>query len=211
MGILLEEIRRAFIRLAHANPEIRPIVLPLAKQADKWKTLPDGWDNTSRKKFWESLTGDNKHKVTKCIKEMDGKMDNPGAFCASLADRVEPGWRERTAADDSELRARLIRLAHANPELRGEILPLLSKEASTPEVKIITDMEKAFQTISYQITNVNLGLGRAKTLFRDDPALHKATETFYKELGAISKTLNSERDKFMSAVADAADRGFLKE
>ena len=86
----------------------------LAKQlmADKWETMPKGWTDESRKKFWNSLTGDVKHKVTKCIKEMKGKVDDPGAFCASLADRVEgKGWRSersssRTAARTFELHRR---------------------------------------------------------------------------------------------------------
>jgi hypothetical protein len=91
-------LRTAFIRIAHENPETRSTLLPLVKQADKWETLPKGWTDESRKQFWETLTGDVKHKVTKCIKEMEGKFDDPGAFCASLADRVNPGWRSRTAA-----------------------------------------------------------------------------------------------------------------
>lgn len=29
-----------------------------------------------------------------CIKKMEGtEIDDPGAFCASLADKMEPGWR----------------------------------------------------------------------------------------------------------------------
>lgn len=67
----------------------------LEKIADKWKGKPKGWTNESRKKFWDSLTGDVKHRVTKCIKKMEGKMSDPGAFCASLADRVTPGWRDK--------------------------------------------------------------------------------------------------------------------
>jgi hypothetical protein len=61
---------------------------------DKWKKMPKGWTDESRKKYWNSLVGNVKHKVTKCIKEMEGKIGDPGAFCASLADRVEgKGWR----------------------------------------------------------------------------------------------------------------------
>ena len=68
--------------------------------AAKWKTKPKGWTDESRKKFWDSLVGDVKHKVTKCIKQMDGKVDDPGAFCAALADRVEgKEWRNRDAAE----------------------------------------------------------------------------------------------------------------
>lgn len=70
--------------------------------ADKWKKLPKGWTDKSRKDFWESLTsGAPKHKVTECIKKMqDTDITNPGAFCAALADRVTPGWRSQREASD---------------------------------------------------------------------------------------------------------------
>ena len=60
-------------------------------RADKWEDMPKGWTEESRKSFWNSLTGDNKHKITKCIKEMEGKVSDPGAFCGALASRV--GYR----------------------------------------------------------------------------------------------------------------------
>lgn len=70
-----------------------------AAEGDKWLKMPPGWTEESRKKMWASLVGDVKHKVTKCIKKMGGKVDDPGAFCAALADRVEgKEWRERDAA-----------------------------------------------------------------------------------------------------------------
>jgi hypothetical protein len=66
------------------------------KTADKWKTLPKGWTLKSLKKFWEGLTGGKKHKVTACIKHVTGKIDDPGAFCASAMDRLEgTGWRSK--------------------------------------------------------------------------------------------------------------------
>jgi len=70
-----------------------------AKEAAPWENLPKGWTEESVKKFWESLTsGAPKHKVTECIEQMKGKgMDDPGAFCGSLADKVDPGWREEAA------------------------------------------------------------------------------------------------------------------
>ena len=68
--------------------------------ADKWKKMPKGWTDESRKKFWDSLTSRApKHKVTQCIKQMKGKVDDPGAFCASLADSVNPGWRQEAQKD----------------------------------------------------------------------------------------------------------------
>ena len=74
---------------------------------DKWKgPLPKGWTDASRKKFWNTLTSAApKHKVTECIKRMDGKVDNPGAFCASLADRSIPGWREEAAKERRKKKA----------------------------------------------------------------------------------------------------------
>lgn len=132
----MQNLRTAFIRIAHENPETRSTLLPLVKQADKWEKMPKGWTDESRKEFWETLTGDVKHKVTKCIKEMEGKFDDPGAFCASLADRVDPGWRSRQAnlvgdrpMSDRDLRSLVIRLAHVKPELRSALLPLLKSAA----------------------------------------------------------------------------------
>lgn len=57
-------------------------------KAEGWGSLPKGWTQESAKKFWSSLTGDRKHKVTACIKKMRGRVDDPGAFCASLGRRV---------------------------------------------------------------------------------------------------------------------------
>lgn len=65
------------------------------REAAKWERLPKGWTAESLKSFWKSLTGRaSKHKVSACIRKLDGKVDDPGAFCASLADRIEgKGWR----------------------------------------------------------------------------------------------------------------------
>jgi len=94
----MNRIRHTLTRLAREDPSVRAVLVPLTKQADKWNKLPPGWTQESVKKFWESLTGENKHKVTKCIKQMEGKgIDDPGAFCASLADKVDPGWRSKKA------------------------------------------------------------------------------------------------------------------
>ena len=90
---------REFVKFASANPEIKAALVPIVKEAKKWKTLPKGWTDKSVKKFWDSLTGEVKHKVTKCLKKMkDSDITDPGAFCGSLADKMEPGWRSRKAA-----------------------------------------------------------------------------------------------------------------
>jgi len=77
----------------------------IERLAAAWMGLPKGWTDESVAKFWESLTGDVKHKVTKCMEKMKS-MDDPGAFCASLRDKVEgPGWRKgpRKSAAGEEL------------------------------------------------------------------------------------------------------------
>jgi len=83
--------QKELLRIANELDE-----LARQKQADKWETMPKGWTDESRKSFWDSLTsGAPKHKVTECMKKMEGKVDDPGAFCASLADRVlgRTDWR----------------------------------------------------------------------------------------------------------------------
>ena len=86
------------LRTAAEDDAARKFLLALHKQAKGWNSLPKGWTQKSVQKFWSTLTGDVKHKVTKCIKQMDGKFDDPGAFCASLADMVTPGWRTKKKA-----------------------------------------------------------------------------------------------------------------
>lgn len=63
-------------------------VLGYKIEAAGWTALPRGWTMESVKKFWGNLTGDEKHKISQCISKMKGKMDNPGAFCGSLAKKV---------------------------------------------------------------------------------------------------------------------------
>jgi len=96
-----------------------------------WNNLPKGWTQDSVQSMWDTMTDGVKHKVTKCMKEMDGKVDNTGAFCGSLADKVDPGWRGRDAStqkkDASVLCRAMVRVAHANPELRPVLLPHLAK------------------------------------------------------------------------------------
>ena len=58
------------------------------RQAEKWYDMPKGWTDESRQSFWDSLTGDRVHKISACIKEMTGKVSDPGAFCGALASRV---------------------------------------------------------------------------------------------------------------------------
>lgn len=82
----------------------------LGIKADKWKTLPEGWTKKSLESFWETLTGRApKHKVTRCIKQMEGKIGDPGAFCASLADAVTPGWRKKESSAGRVAKLRVVK------------------------------------------------------------------------------------------------------
>lgn len=94
-------LREEFVRIARETPSTRPTLVPLLKQADKWEKLPKGWTEESVKKFWSSLTGGSKHKVTRCIEKMKDKdIGDPGAFCAALADKVlGPEWRKKKASE----------------------------------------------------------------------------------------------------------------
>lgn len=100
---------QAFLKLAHQEPSIRMFLGNLYREAAKWEgKLPKGWTSKSVDKFWDSMTGEVKHKVTKCIKKMEGtNISDPGAFCAALADRVEgTAWRHeprKAAAVDPQL------------------------------------------------------------------------------------------------------------
>ncbi len=67
-----------------------------------WKNLPEGWTDESVQSFWDSLTGDVKHKITKCMKQMEGKVTDTGAFCGSLASQV--GYRSASRAWTPEQR-----------------------------------------------------------------------------------------------------------
>lgn len=49
--------------------------------------------------------------VSGCIKEMEkrGDIDDPGAYCAAIADRIEPGWREENPVNLKKLKTKLLR------------------------------------------------------------------------------------------------------
>jgi len=112
----------------HSEEYLRSLLAKNQSKAAAWENLPPGWTQESVQSFWDSLTGDVKHKVTKCMKEMEGKVDNTGAFCGSLGAAV--GYRAASSGKNASLfRKAAIRVAHENPEHRAAILPSLSKKA----------------------------------------------------------------------------------
>lgn len=64
------------------------------KNKGKWSDLPKGWTQKSAESFWNSIGGS----VTKCKSKLKDaeEIDNTGAFCASLKDRIEGSadWRK---------------------------------------------------------------------------------------------------------------------
>jgi len=67
-------------------------------EAEGMKGLPKGWTQQSLQKFAKSLTGKEgtqKGFFDKCVKKMQGKIDNPEGFCASAKDELHGStmWR----------------------------------------------------------------------------------------------------------------------
>ncbi len=85
-----EKMASLNIRQIKASALFGQDILKLAgeKESAKWEKLPKGWTEESLKKFWNSMTGDVKHKITKCMKQMEGKVTDTGAFCGGLASRL---------------------------------------------------------------------------------------------------------------------------
>jgi len=142
----MQNIRTALLRLAAADASIRGTILPMTRQADKWKSLPKGWDDASRKQFWETLTGDNQHKVTKCIKEMgkpDTGIDDPGAFCGALADRVlGKDWRKKASGFFLDHQRALRQVQQENPDwVLGDLKDAISSVSPrmSPDARKVQD------------------------------------------------------------------------
>lgn len=65
----------------------------IQKEAAKWKKMPPGWKSKSRKNFFKNLADGS---VSECMERIEGHIDDPGAFCASLKDRVKKTTKWRT-------------------------------------------------------------------------------------------------------------------
>lgn len=68
------------------------------EEAEGMEGLPKGWNQNSLKRFAKSLTGKEgtqKGFFDKCVKKMQGKIDNPEGFCASAKDELHGStmWR----------------------------------------------------------------------------------------------------------------------
>jgi len=163
----------AFLKLARQEPEVRNFLTQSYKEAAKWEgKLPKGWTDESVKKFWDSMTGDVKHKVTKCIKEMEGKGVDPGAFCASLCDKVEgTAWRHEKRKAAARVAVRHLKKARKEVYVDVRELPAPIQKALR-EVKYGRKNIMVVESRTYQMSSlsgagrqgftiaVNLGTGR---------------------------------------------------
>lgn len=85
-----EFLKRNMYLKKEESMNARRVIHYLDTITEQWETLPRGWTEDSLQRFWRSLTGDRKHKITQCIKkiEKNPEIDDPKAFCASLARRI---------------------------------------------------------------------------------------------------------------------------
>jgi hypothetical protein len=90
------------VKFGKSISEVRQLYRALTEQ---WETLPPGWTKESLRQFWDTLTGETpagEGGVRKCInkiKDVYPDIDDAGAFCASLADELFPGWRKKAAEE----------------------------------------------------------------------------------------------------------------
>lgn len=67
----------------------------LGSKEDAWSDFPKGWTYDSKSKFYKSMgqeeCGEDHEEdgpTSTCIDKINGHVDDPGAFCASLRDKV---------------------------------------------------------------------------------------------------------------------------
>ena len=152
---------------------------PKKPGGDKWKKLPKGWTDESRKKFWNSLTSAApKHKVTECIKRMDKHMGGgAGAFCASLADRVIPGWRQEAAKDRK-------------------------KKKKARVAKVLTELEKEYD---YKPGQDGRGLLRSRYDYNEAPAAPTKNKPHSMIPGKDQTSLDSEDPLHLDRIGKQRD------
>jgi len=126
-----------------------------ARVAKKWKNLPKGWTDESVRKFWDTMTkGAPKHPVTKCIKEMDGKVGDPGAFCGGLADWMEgKSWRKESATinDSVTYTGSDGDITYTVVEVRGAIYKVRARHSEKGEApKLLTFTRNAWDNLLEQ-------------------------------------------------------------
>ncbi len=73
---------------AHAKMSEREIVSRNTNLSETAETRFDAMTPKEKRNMWDSLTRGSTHKISACMNKVDGHVDNPGAYCKSLADEV---------------------------------------------------------------------------------------------------------------------------
>lgn len=106
------------------------------KDTDRWK------------KYWESLTEGAEHKITKCMEKVKSWVDNPGAFCRALAEKVgyEPQRKKKSSVSDLAIIPTLIEKygeEMLEEKLKDTVLTSFDNEFTYEEFK--QEAEKAIE------------------------------------------------------------------
>ena len=112
-------LRSHLIRLAHQHPEFRKDILPLVTACD------GGAEGPMMGKYEEGKPADPTENMTpEAKKEWEQNTDKyKDKFKSAEEEKKEVAEEEKKKA---ALRASLIRLAHSNPSLRSDLLPILT-------------------------------------------------------------------------------------
>jgi len=126
------------------------------KVAAEWRTMPEGWDDESRKKFWKSIGGS----VTKCMEKIEGHVDDPAAFCAALKDRIEgtTGWRGKEAATKIP---KLVLVTIPGPNDAPEPPEAISKRLINLEPKIVS-LNVSYKVARNEVEDLSVKLSKAQ-------------------------------------------------
>jgi hypothetical protein len=99
--------------------------------------------------------------------------------------------------DDKTLRRAIIRLAHGNPELRPDLLPLLRKEAASDDERYLEDVGKYFQRkygLTYEVGENAYGTGPKVVIWDEgDEPLYAASLTVDIDEGELNISIHQGR------------------
>lgn len=162
---LLWNIHNEIMKTCNCELKATQAIAEAIKQT-AWESLPDGWTPDTLKDFWSTLTGDRKHKITACMKKFEGIVDNPGAFCGSLAREV--GYKASsiktvaTAIKQGYAPASgdTVCLAGTNQKMCGRILNI-DKEKGTYKVDI---NGRAFNAYADEIELASIGIASKESV-----------------------------------------------
>jgi hypothetical protein len=111
-----------------------------------WSDLPDGWTKKSVEKFWDGLTGDRKHKIKACMKKMEGKVDDPGAFCGSLAKKLKVATTQPQKDTDMKIKYKGAEYVEAQDrDARAPAMQMTQQQYKSPAKQKPTGQKPAKQ------------------------------------------------------------------